>query len=236
MTPFGTLYLLPVPLLPGTAAAVLSPQVLDTARGLTHFLAENVRTARRHLSDWALGRPIEALHMAELSQRTPDADLPGLLAPLLNGVSVGVMSEAGCPGVADPGARAVAWAHAQGCPVVPLVGPSSLLLALMASGFSGQDFVFHGYLPIERGARQRAIQQLERTVQRTGQTQLFIETPYRNQALLATLLATCQPDTHLCIAADLTAPDALVRTLPIRQWRQQTPDLHKRPAIFLLGR
>ncbi len=236
MTPFGTLYLLPVPLLPGTTTEVLSPQVLDTARGLTHFLAENVRTARRHLSSWALGQPIEALRIDELSQRTPNADLPRLLAPLLAGASIGVMSEAGCPGVADPGARAVAWAHAQGCPVVPLVGPSSLLLALMASGFSGQDFAFHGYLPIEQGERQRAIQQLERTVQRTGQTQLFIETPYRNKALLATLLATCQPNTRLCVAADLTAPSALVHTQAIRQWRQHVPDLHKRPAIFLLGR
>ncbi len=236
MTAFGTLYLLPVPLFPGTATAVLSPQVLDTARGLTYFLAENVRTARRHLSEWRLGRPIETLHIAELSQRTPDTDLPGLLAPLRAGTSVGVMSEAGCPGVADPGARAVAWAHAQGGPVVPLVGPSSLLLALMASGFSGQDFAFHGYLPIERGARQQAILQLERTVQRTGQTQLFIETPYRNQALLTTLLATCQPGTYLCVAADLTAANALVRTQTVRQWRAHVPELHKRPAIFLLGR
>ncbi|HEV7348137.1 SAM-dependent methyltransferase [Telluribacter sp.] len=230
-----TLYLIPTVLAEDTAPQVLSPQILEVVGQLDHFLVENVRTARRFISSLRLGKVIDELQFFELNKDTPEFQTYEHLRQLPAGTRVGILSEAGCPGVADPGAVAVGLAHQLGYKVVPLVGPSSILLALMASGMSGQSFAFHGYLPIDKVQRRKAIQQLEREASQRHQTQLFMETPFRNNQLLEAILEACLPDTRLCIACNLTAPDELVRTLPIRAWKQQKPDLHKKPTIFLLG-
>jgi len=231
----GTLYLIPTALAPNTAKALLAPQVAQLMPTLSHFLVENVRTARRYISSLQLGINIEPLHFEELTKKTSPQAIAQLMQPLLQGHGVGVMSEAGSPGVADPGALAVAWAHEHQVPVVPLVGPSAFLLALMGSGFSGQRFTFHGYLPIDKKKRQESIKHLEQQVQRQGSTQMFMETPYRNNPMLQDLLQVCQPSTRLCIAANLTAPNQLLRTATIKAWKSQKPDLHKIPTVFLLG-
>lgn len=231
----GILYLIPSVIAENTEKQVLSPQVLEVCRNTKYYLAENIRTARRFISSLELGIAIPELEFSLFDKKTPEAEVPALLQPLLQGNDMGVMSEAGCPGVADPGARAVAWAHKNGIRVAPLVGPSSILLALMGSGFSGQSFVFHGYLPIKSGERVKALKQLEREAQ-GGQTQIFMETPYRNNHLLADLLQHCHANTQLCIASGITAEQEMVKTLPVAAWRRQQPDIHKIPTIFLLGR
>ena len=230
----GTLYLLPSPLAEETAAAVLPAQALECCKVLRHYLCENARTSRRFLSSLRLGLTIEELNIAELNKDTPDAEVSKLLQPLRQGQDMGILSEAGCPGVADPGARAVAQAHKEGIKVVPVVGPSSILLALMASGMGGQNFAFRGYLPVKNPERSHAIRSLEKGV-KTGQTQLFMETPYRNTPLLKELIENCQPDTMLCMASNLTAPEEYIRTQTIGAWKKQLPDLHKQPTIFVLG-
>lgn len=231
------LYLIPTPLADDTAAQVLPPQVVTAVGRLSYFLVENARTARRFVKSVAPARVIEDIRFAVIDKDSTPAQVRAALDPLLNeGLDAGVLSEAGCPGIADPGAALAAEAHRLGLPVVPLVGPSSLLLALMASGLNGQQFAFHGYLPIERGPRTAAIKTLEREAQQRHQTQLFIETPYRNDALLADLLAHLQPGTHLCVAANVTGPGEFIRTLPVGEWRKQpAPALHKVPTVFLLG-
>lgn len=233
-TKTGRLFLIPSPLAEDTAAAVLPRQVLEVCTSLRHYLCENARTSRRFLSSLQLGLTIEELNIAELNKDTPDGEVAKLLQPLRQGHDMGVLSEAGCPGVADPGARAVALAHKEGITVVPIVGPSSILLALMASGMDGQNFAFRGYLPVRNPERAHAIRNLEKGV-KAGQTQLFMETPYRNNPLMKDLIQSCQPETLLCVAANLTAPDAYIRTQSIRAWKEQLPDLHKQPAIFVLG-
>lgn len=230
-----TLFLIPTELAEGTGSQILGQQVLDLCQQLDYFLVENIRTARRFLSSLKFGLTIEDLQFEELSKNTADSDIPKLLQPLLSGKDVGLMSEAGCPGIADPGARAVAWAHRNGIRVVPLIGPSSIVLTLMGSGFNGQQFSFHGYLPIKGPERKRALQQLEKAAQQ-GATQLFMETPYRNNQLLKDLLASCQPNTLLCIGANLTSPNAFLQTKTIKDWKLQLPDLHKIPAVFAFGR
>lgn len=172
--------------------------------------------------------------MTELSKDTPDGEVAQLMAPLQQGHNMGLFSEAGSPAVADPGARAVAHAHKLGIPVVPLVGPSSILLALMASGFNGQNFAFTGYLPINKAERAQAIRELEKNA-RSGQTQIFMETPYRNNGLLEDLMQTCSGDLLLHISANISAPEAFIRTRPIHSWKKELPDLHKIPTIFILG-
>ena len=231
----GKLFLIPSVIAPGTSGHVLPPQVLITLSQVEYFLAENLRTARRFISALKLGRPIDQLHFDLLDKRTPYQELDTLLAPLRQGHDTGVLSEAGCPGVADPGALAVAYAHRHGISVVPLVGPSSFLLALMASGFSGQSFVFHGYLPIDKAARQQAVRQMEKIARQQRQTQIFMETPYRNNALFQDIIKSCQSDTLLCVARGVTGTEEFIRTQPIRQWKQQIPDLHKVPTVFLLS-
>lgn len=230
-----TLFLIPIILAPDTAAQVLSPQVTEVIGQLDYFLVEEVRTARRFISSLRLGRVIEQLNFQELSKKTTATEILEYFHTLPEGVDVGVLSEAGCPGVADPGAVAVALAHSLGWRVAPLVGPSSILLALMASGFSGQSFAFQGYLPIDRAERQKAIKRLEQLVTSQQQTQLFMETPFRNNQLLEALLQTCHPNSKLCIASNLTAPEEYIRTQTIAQWRASPPDLHKKPTIFVLG-
>ena len=235
VTTTGQLFLIPSIIAPNTAEQVLPPQVLTALSQVEYFLAEDLRTVRRFISALKLGRPIHQLHFDLLDKRTSPEELTALLAPLRQGHDVGVLSEAGCPGVADPGALAVAYAHQHHIPVVPLVGPSSFLLALMASGFSGQSFVFHGYLPIDKGARQRAIRQIEKTARQQRQTQIFMETPYRNNQLFRDIVKSCHPETLLCVAREVTGAKELIRTRSVGEWKQEAPDLHKMPTVFLLS-
>lgn len=230
----GTLYLIPTNLSETfSPAAILPAEVVAIATRLDTYLAENAKSARAFLRGIGLARPLVEVHIAEIGLRSRPADMDELLRPLLEGKDAGLVSEAGAPGVADPGAAVVASAHERGIRVVPLVGPSSLLLALMASGLNGQRFAFHGYLPTQPAERVRAIAELERESRLRGMTQLFIETPYRNGALLADLLKTLSPDTVLCIAADLTGPAERVVRGRVADLRRAPPDPGKIPAMFL---
>ena len=230
----GTLFLIPTTLGESALAAVLPAQVQQRARTLEHFVAENPKTARAFLKQIATAKPLQELHIATLNEHTPEDGIAALAAPLLAGLDVGVMSEAGCPGVADPGAKLVLYAHRHGIRVVPLVGPSSILLALMASGLNGQSFAFHGYLPVAEVEREKALRELEKQSRRLAQTQIFIETPYRNQKMLSSILAACANSTLLCVAADVTLPGEDIRTMTIAAWRKHPPQLERRPALFLL--
>ena len=213
----STLYAIPTPL-GGSPADALSPATIQTIRGLKHFVVENAKTARAFLG--ALGMPVRELVIEEIG------DNP------LKGGDVGLLSDAGCPAIADPGAKLIEAAHAAGYRVVPLIGPSSIVMALMASGLEGQRFAFCGYLPREPDERTKRIKELESRSRREKETEFFIETPYRNDALLAALLGTCSPTTRLCVAADLTLPTESVTSKPIRAWPRQA--IGKRPAVFLL--
>lgn len=231
----GRLFLLPAWLAQDSdPAAVLPAPVLGRIRSLDAFVVEDAKSARRFLAACGHPKPMRELAMAELNEHTPDEAVPGLLAPALAGRDLGLISEAGAPAVADPGALLVRHAHARAIPVVPCVGPSSILLALMASGLEGQRFRFAGYLPAESAPRKAAIADLERRSARDGETQVFIETPYRNDALLADLLTSCRPSTRLCVAADLTAAGEWIRSATIERWRLEAQPIGKRPAIFLL--
>jgi 16S rRNA (cytidine1402-2'-O)-methyltransferase len=230
----GLLYLIPTVLAPGTNSQVLTPQIKEIILQTDHYFVENVRTARRFIGELQTGKVIEDIQFYELNKDTVINVIRKHFSILKEGNNAGILSEAGCPGIADPGALAVKLAHELGIRVVPLVGPSSILLALMASGFSGQAFVFHGYLPIDKAERARTIRQMEKEALQKNQTQIFMETPFRNNQLLEDLLAHCQPATLLCIAANITAPDEFIRTLPAKDWKENKPDLHKKPTIFLL--
>lgn len=231
----GRLYLLPVTLGDDRPEAVLSAEVIRLAQTLDTFVVENEKTARRFLSAIKTEKPVRELSMLLLNEHTTDQELPALLAPLLAGKDVAVMSEAGCPGIADPGARLVALAHQRQVQVLPLVGPSSILLALMGSGFNGQRFTFLGYLPSDKTQRIKRIQEIEKTSRQQRETQIFIETPYRNQHLLEDLVAHCQASTSLCIACNLTLPEQIILSRPIRAWKNTPlPELHKQPTVFLL--
>ena len=231
------LYLIPTPLAEATAPQVLPPQVVVAVARLPYFLVENARTARRFVKEIAPHRVIEEIRFAVIDKDSSEREVRQALEPLLaEGLDAGILSEAGCPGIADPGAALAREAHRLGLRVVPLVGPSSLLLALMASGLEGQRFAFHGYLPIEKAPRAAAIKALEREAQQRQQTQLFIETPYRNDTLLADLLAQLQPGTRVCVAADVTGAGEFIRTLSVAEWRRTSkPALHKVPTVFLVG-
>jgi 16S rRNA (cytidine1402-2'-O)-methyltransferase len=232
----GRLYLIPMPLGPGEPADCLPAAALAVIGRLHRFIAEDARTARRVLSRMALAAPVQALTFAELNEHTPASALSALIDPLRAGEDVGLVSEAGCPVVADPGAALVGLAHANGIQVVPLVGPSAPLLALMASGLSGQSFRFHGYLPVDASARKTAIQALERDSISTGCTHLFIETPYRNLQMLTALLATLAPATALAVCADLTTDNEIIVSRPVSAWRAApSPDIDRRPAVFVVS-
>jgi 16S rRNA (cytidine1402-2'-O)-methyltransferase len=222
------LYLIPTTL-GGAPEEVLPASTLQRVRELRDFAVENAKSARAFLGSLPMPCSVRELRIAEIGE---DAD--ALLAPLRAGRSLGVLSEAGCPGIADPGQALVAAAHASGFRVVPLVGPSSLLLALMASGLQGQRFAFCGYLPREREPRAARIRALERRSREAQETQMFIETPYRSDALLAALLAACAADTRLCVAVDVTLPGESIATRSVRDWRRAPPTLGRRPAVFLL--
>lgn len=230
-----TLYLIPTLLADDTAELVLPPYIREVIDRTDAYFVENARSGRRFISGLKTSRVIDETTFFDLDKDTPPTDTRRQIQELMERKrNAGVLSEAGCPGVADPGSVVVGFAHALGWRVEPLVGPSSILLALMASGLSGQSFVFHGYLPIERQDRARALRYLEKEAQDRYQTQIFMETPYRNDALFADTLANCQGNTRLCVACNLTAPDAFVRTLTIREWKTQVPDLRKKPTVFLL--
>ena len=243
----GTLYLIPNTLGPTEAAPhalshILPEQVQHIASKLDYFVAENAKTARAFLKlvaiDHPLALPLQEIRIAELNVNTPPQALAALLAPLLEGRDAGLVSEAGVPAVADPGADLVRLAHQHGVPVRPLVGPSSLLLAVMASGLNGQSFAFNGYLPTDAGQRAKRIQQLEQRSRSENQTQLLIETPYRNGAMLEALVASCQPGTLVCVATDLSLATETVCTQTAAKWKAQlaagnAPDFHKKPTVFL---
>jgi 16S rRNA (cytidine1402-2'-O)-methyltransferase len=224
----GILYAIPTPL-GGPAAAVLPAPALEKVRGLRHFVVENAKSARAFLKDVGMPVPLPDLVIEEIG-----GEHAAQLRALRAGTSIGLLSEAGCPAIADPGAGLVDAAQRAGVRVVPLVGPSSVVLALMASGLEGQRFAFCGYLPRESAARERRIRELEARSRREHETQIFIETPYRNDVLLAALLATCAPETRLCVAADLTLPSEDVRTRPVSGWRAAKVTIGRRPAVFLL--
>lgn len=232
----ATLYLVPTGLGAAPVTAALAPGTLEVIRALDCFVAESAKSARAFLKAAGHPLPLRALHIETLDEHTPQGRIAGLLQPLREGKDCGLMSEAGCPGVADPGAALVRAAHEAGFRVVPLVGPSALLLALMASGMNGQRFAFHGYLPVERTARARRLSEIEKESEARDLTQLFIEAPYRNDVLLAAILEACRGDTALCLATDLTQPTESVRTRTVAQWKAAPPALDRRPTVFVLHR
>ena len=228
------LYLLPVTLGDTAIDKVLPQYNREIIGGIRHFIVEDVRSARRFLRAVDPQFDIDGSQFFELNKHTSPQDISGYLRPLCDGKSMGVISEAGCPAVADPGADVVAIAQRKGLKVVPLVGPSSIILSVMASGFNGQSFAFNGYLPIKPEERAKKLRQLEQRIYSEEQTQLFIETPYRNGKMIEDIIKNCRPTTKLCIAANLTCDDEYVRTRTVKEWKGHIPDLSKIPCIFLL--
>lgn len=230
----GTLYLLPTVLGEDTMDEVIPPYAKEIVKSLNYFIVENTRTTRRFISAMKLDITIDELTFFELNKHTPPDKVTEYLQPLEKGFSVGLISEAGLPGIADPGNEITKLAHIRNIPVKPVTGPSSIFLALMASGMNGQNFAFNGYLPIQKGARVQALKQLEKRSRDENQSQIFMETPYRNNPLVNDILKACQGVTQLCIAANITTKDEFIKTRSINQWKKNMPDLHKRPSIFIL--
>lgn len=232
----GKLYLIPSNLVsPFDPLATLPAAALAIVRRLTDFVVEDPKTSRAFLKACGTDVPLQAISMATLNEHTPPADVQVLLAPLLAGRDLGLLSDAGAPAIADPGALLVAAAHRRNLEVIPLVGPSSILLALMGAGLNGQRFTFQGYLPTERNARLNSLKQIEKESAHGNLTQVFIETPYRNPAMFTDILSCCQGSTRLCIAMDLTSDSQMLRTLTVSDWKvRPAPDLNKRPTVFLL--
>jgi len=231
---YGTLYLIPTLLGEGDIAWVIPTAVKQCIADLSYYIVENPKAARKFLRQVDCNLSLQEIKMQALDEHTQPKNFIDFLAPLLSGNNVGLLSEAGCPAVADPGAGLIRIAHQRNIRVVPLVGPSSVLLALMASGLNGQRFMFHGYLPVERNKRIIKIIQLERESVRDDQTQIFIETPYRNQRLLEALIQNCQNNTNLCIASNITLANEQIRTKTVKEWKQAVPKVDKELVIFLL--
>ncbi len=232
----GKIYLFPSLLGDTPLDAVIPRDVINKMHQIKYFIVENVRTSRRYLSKSGIGSPIDELRFFELNKHTNPTEIHAFLAPALAGNNMGLLSEAGTPCIADPGALVVELAHANGIEVVPLSGPNSIILALMASGLNGQHFAFNGYLPIQTAERSQALKQFEKQAIETGQTQIFIETPFRNNQLLQALVRNCKPSTRLCIAADITLETSFIATRTIGEWSRKLPELNKRPTVFLIGR
>jgi 16S rRNA (cytidine1402-2'-O)-methyltransferase len=230
--PLGDLYLIPIPIAEN-AISSLSADVAVQTEQLRYYFAENTRTARRFLRSLHATLVLEEISFSEIDKHS-GADIATLKQWLKEGKDVGVLSEAGCPGIADPGAELAAVAQSMGANVIPLTGPSSILLALMASGLNGQSFAFNGYLPVKDPARSQRIKELENRSRKENQTQIFIETPYRNDVFLSDLLKNCQASTRICIAKNITAADAYIKTLTAEQWKKQIPTIGKVPTVFLL--
>jgi 16S rRNA (cytidine1402-2'-O)-methyltransferase len=233
-TLLGKLYLIPTTMGECDPMDVLPQTVKRTIDFIDHYIVENEKTARKSIKEVHPEKKQSELILFTLNKRTEVKEHLEFIQPLLEGKNVGLMSEAGCPGVADPGAVIVKLAHDKGIQVVPLVGPSSILLAMMASGMNGQSFTFHGYLPIEKDEKKASFKSLERISFEKNQSQIFIETPYRNNKLLEDLIQTLNPETHLCIATDITLPTEYIKTKKIAAWKKETIDLHKRPTIFII--
>lgn len=229
----GKLYLIPTTLGDSEIDQVIPNHIQQLIPDLKHFIVENIRTTRRYLKKVDRNINIDELSFYELNKHSSPDAISGYLNALKEH-DMGIISEAGCPGVADPGADVVKIAHTQNIKVIPLVGPSSILLSLMASGFNGQNFAFNGYLPIKADEREKKIKQLDKRSMLEGQSQMFIETPFRNMKMLEDLLRNCNPNTKLCIAADITLETEYIKTMPIKSWKNKLPDLHKRPTIFLI--
>lgn len=230
----GKLYLIPNVLAENTAHQVIAPQVKEVIKNTRHYLVEDLRTARRYISSLKLGITIEELGMEILDKKTKEHQIKELMKPVFQGQDIGVISEAGCPGIADPGALAVAFAHQKGIQVIPLVGPSSMFLGLMASGFNGQSFAFLGYLPIDKKARIDSIKELESESLKYYRTQIFMETPFRNNHLFEDLKNTLHPNTKVCIAKNLTGKDEFIHSKTVADWKKVKVDLHKVPTVFLV--
>lgn len=228
------LILFPVPMGDAEPLSVLPAHNIELLRSVKHFIVENVRSARRFIKACDRDIDINELHFAELNRHTDPKDVAAMLSPMAEGHDMGVISEAGCPAIADPGADVVAIAQSRGYEVVPLVGPSSILMSLMASGFNGQSFAFNGYLPIEADARAAKLKEMEKRIRREHQTQIFIETPYRNNKLIVAITRSMASDLKLCVASDITGPAQSIVTLPLSAWKSRKYDYDKIPTIFLL--
>lgn len=231
--PYGKLYLIPTGLGSG-ALEITLPQTVEILISTKFYIVENIRTARRFISSLKANINIDSLQFFELNKHTNPNDISSFIKPAFAGEDVGLLSEAGLPGVADPGAKVVSLAHQNNINVIPLPGASSLFLALMASGLNGQQFAFNGYLPVRSNERMQKIRFFENRSRAENQSQIFIETPYRNNALLKDFVSACNSKTHLCIAADLTMETEFINTKTIGEWKNKLPDLHKRPAVFII--
>ncbi len=231
----GNLYLIPTPLGETGFEAGIPAYNLQILKQINTFIVEELRTARRFLRKAGYTNDFEAVNFYLLNEHTPDNEAVTMLENATAGGNIGLLSEAGLPCIADPGNIVVRLAHRKGIRVIPLTGPSSIMLALMASGLNGQNFVFHGYLPVKPDERTRAIRELEQAATKGNQTQIFIETPYRNMAMLESILKSCHPSLILCVAADLTLETEWIRSMTVQEWKKEKPELHKRPVVFLLG-
>ncbi len=230
----GNLYLIPCPLGDVPPLAVLPLSVKNAIEKIDHYIVEHEKNARRFIKSIAPGKIQSELRLQEINKFTNPEEISPMLNPCLEGFDVGVISDAGCPGIADPGAKAVQYAHEKGIKVIPLVGPSSLLLAMMASGFNGQNFAFNGYLPIDKGERKTELKRLEKISKDFDQSQLFIETPYRNNQMLQSLTENLSSQTRICVACDITLPSEYIKTVSVELWKKIKVDLHKRPTLFII--
>lgn len=231
----GRLYLIPSPLGDYDPAEVIPAPVMEKIKNIKTFIVEEVRTARRYLSAAGLKGHIEELDFHELNEHTSPEEVEAFIKLFNNGKDVGLISEAGLPAVADPGASLVSLCHRKGIEVVPFTGPSSLMLALMSSGMNGQSFAFRGYLPAKADERRQELKNIEKLSSNTGQTQIFIETPYRNDAMLKDILDVCKGGTELCLALNITLPDAFIKTMSVEKWRANKPVLGKKPCVFIIS-
>lgn len=229
----GKIYLLPSPISSNPSLDYIPRKIIDIIAKTDIFWVENLRTTRRYFSNLGI-REIDKLTFRELNKHTDLKQIENLVEYVNTGKNAAILSEAGCPGIADPGSKAVQLAHRNGIQVIPIPGPSSIFLALMASGFNGQNFIFHGYLPIEKIERKKSIRKIQQSAIRNDQTQIFMETPYRNNQLVKSLINVLNPDIRLCIASDLTGENEFIKSMTVKDWSVKVPDLHKRPTIFLL--
>lgn len=234
MNPQGKLYLIPCTLGETAPLEVLPLLVKKAVEEIDHYIVEHEKNARAFIKSIVPRKSQPDLHFSLINKYTEEIDIPNMLNPCLNGIDMGVISDAGCPGIADPGAAIVEQAHLKGIKVVPLVGPSSILMAMMASGFNGQNFAFNGYLPIDKQDRKKEIKRLERLSEEQDQSQLFIETPYRNNPFLESLINTLHPQTKLCVACDITLSTEYIKTYTAKEWKKIKVDLSKRPTLFII--
>jgi len=234
MHSLGKLYLIPCTLGDTAPLEVLPLLVKKAVEEIDYFIVEHEKNARAFIKSIAPRKSQPDLHFSLINKYTEESEIPNMLNPCLNGINIGVISDAGCPGIADPGAAIVEQAHLKGIRVVPLVGPSSILMAMMASGFNGQNFAFNGYLPIDKQERKKEIKRLERLSEEQNQSQLFIETPYRNNQILESIINTLQPQTKLCVACDITLSTEYIKTYTAEEWKKIKVDLSKRPTLFII--